>query len=195
MHLEPPYRTRNLDVNELVVLVVCPLSFSVFPSRQPASDQQTRAALSNQQHSWRRRRPQCASHSRHAGSVAEAATSQGHRDWRAGGSLLRHPAAFSRSRRPPVRLGCAMREDFSRCNSKQCTKQRELFADGGVEGAQPLQSPRPGADGPAADRCLLAGLRDRQSNRRRIITGECGEDGKQTNGGAHPLKRRFIRDI
>ena len=108
MHLEPPHRTRNLDVNELVVLVVCPLSFSVFPSRQPASDQQTRAALSNQQHSWRRRRPQCASHSRHAGSVAEAATSQGHRDWRAGGSLLRHPAAFSRSRRPPVRLGCAM---------------------------------------------------------------------------------------
>ena len=53
MHLEPPYRTRNLDVNELEVLVVCPLSFSVFPSRQPASDQQTRAALSNQQHSRR----------------------------------------------------------------------------------------------------------------------------------------------
>ena len=49
MHLEPPYRTRNLDVNELEVLVVCPLSFSVFPSRQQASDQQTRelSAINN----------------------------------------------------------------------------------------------------------------------------------------------------
>ena len=111
MHLEPPYRTRNLDVNELVV--VCPLSFSVFPSRQPASDQQTRAAR-NQQHS--RRRPQCASHSRHAGSVAEAETSHGHRNGRAGGSPLRHPAAFSSRRRfVSVVLGV---EDFSRCQQQ-----------------------------------------------------------------------------